>query len=71
MEIPVLIMNRTVGTQRESGTREWINRDKRRRRHVGKSACQAKDVTCIEIKVEKSVSQLSRKAAIVSLVPVP
>ena len=66
MEIPVLLMNRTVGTQRESGARERKDRDKRKRRRIGKSVRQAKDVMCIEIRVEKSVSQLSRKAAIVS-----
>ena len=66
MEIPVLLMNRNVGTQKESGTRERKDRDKRRRCRIGKSVRQAKDVMCIEIQVEKSVSRLSRKAAIVS-----
>ena len=66
MEIPVLLMNRNVGTQKESGTRERINRDKRRRSRIGKSVRQSKGVMCIEIEVEKSVSRLSRKAAIVS-----
>ena len=71
MEIPVLLMNRNVGTQKESGTRERKDRDKRRRSRIGKSVRQSKDVTCIEIQVEKSVSRLSRKAAIVSYIPVP
>ena len=66
MEIPVLLMNRNVGTQKESGTRERKDRDKRRRSRIGKSVRQSKDVMCIEIQVEKSVSRLSRKAAIVS-----
>ena len=38
VEIPVLLYNRTVGTQRESATREWKDRGKRGRSHVGKSA---------------------------------
>ena len=66
MEIPVLLMNRNVGTQKESGARERKNRDKRRSWWIGKSVHQSKDVMCIEIEVEKSVSRLSRKAAIVS-----
>ena len=71
MEIPVLHMDRTVGTQKESVSREWKDRSKRRRRRVGKSALQAKGVTGSEIKVAKHVSWLPRKAAIVPYVPVP
>lgn len=71
MEIPVPHINRTVGTQRESRIREWKDRNKRGRRMVGKSAMQAEDVKWTEIKVGKSVSQLSRKAAIVLYAPVP
>ena len=64
-------MNRTVGTQKESTSQEWKDWYKRRRRMVGKSAIQAKDVTRSEIKVVKCVSRLPRKAAIVSYEPVP
>ena len=71
VEIPVLRNNRTVGTQTESLSREWKNRCKRRRRHIGKSVWQVKDVMRSEILVAKLVSQLSRKAAIVYKVPVP
>ena len=48
-------MDRTVGTQKESVSREWKDRSKRRRRRVGKSALQAKGVTGSEIKVAKQV----------------
>ena len=48
VEIPVLRNNRTVGTQKESVTREWKNRDKRGRSSVGKSAEQSEDVMCTE-----------------------
>ena len=44
VEIPVLLINRTVGTQRESMSREWEDRSKRGRRLVGKSANQSEDV---------------------------
>ena len=44
VEIPVLLVNRTVGTQKESVSRERENRSKRRRSLVGKSAKQSKDV---------------------------
>ena len=37
VEIPVLHMNRTVGTQGESRSAEWKNACKRRRRVIGKS----------------------------------
>ena len=43
-------MNRTVGTQKESTSQEWKDWYKRRRRMVGKSAIQAKDVMWSEIK---------------------
>ena len=71
MEIPVLHMNRTVGTQKESVSREWKDRSKRRSCEIGKSVSQSKDVMGSEIKVAKHVSWLPRKAAIVSYVPVP
>ena len=38
VEIPVLLINRTVGTQRERVSREWKNRSKAGNGHVGKSA---------------------------------
>ena len=60
-----------MGTHVESISREWKYRYKRKRRWVGKSAQQAKDVMCSEIKVAKSGYMLSRKAAIVPYVPVP
>ena len=71
MEIPVLLYNRTVGTQTESVTREWKDRDKRGRSMVGKSAVQSEDVMWTEPIVGKLVSWLPRKAAIVSYKPVP
>ena len=71
MEIPVLHMDRTVGTQKESVSREWKDRSKRRRCMIGKSVIQTKGVMGSEIKVAKHVSWLPRKAAIVSYVPVP
>ena len=71
MEIPVLHMDRTVGTQKESASRGWKDRSKRRRRAVGKSAARAKGVKGSEREVAKRVSRLSRKAAIVPYVPVP
>ena len=37
VEIPVLHMNRTVGTQKESVSREWKDRSKRRSCEIGKS----------------------------------
>ena len=64
-------MDRTVGTQKESTSRKWKSRCKRGRRTVGKSAVQSEDVMRSEIKVPKLVSWLSRKAAIVYIVPVP
>ena len=60
-----------MGTQAESVSREWKDRYKRGRRTVGKSAVQSEDVMRSEIKVAKLVSWLSRKAAIVYIVPVP
>ena len=62
---------RTVGTQRESESREWKNRYKRNTSAVGKSAAQWEDVKWTELKVGKLVSELPRKAAIVYLSPVP
>ena len=55
----------------ESISREWKYRYKRKRCQAGKSAWQAKDVMCSEIKVAKYVSHVPRKAAIVLYVPVP
>jgi hypothetical protein len=54
--VPVLQYNRTVGTQRESGTREWKDRDKRGTSVEGKTAIQWEDVMWSEIKVTKSMS---------------
>ncbi len=71
MEIPVLHMDRTVGTQKESVSREWKDRSKRGRSSVGKSALQSEDVKGSEIKVAKHVSWLPRKAAIDLYVSVP
>ncbi len=71
MEIPVLHMDRTVGTQKESVSREWKDRPKRNRSEAGKSVSQSEDVMGSEIKVAKYVSWLPRKAAIVPYVPVP
>ena len=56
VEIPVLQCNRTVGTQRESGTREWKNRGKRGTGMTGKSVIQREDVMRTEIRVGKSMS---------------
>ncbi len=64
-KIPVPYIIRTVGTQKESVSREWKYRSKRGRRIVGKSAMQAEDVMGSELKVAKYVSRLPRKAAIV------
>ena len=71
MEIPVLHMDRTVGTQKESVSREWKDRSKQGSREIGKSVSQGKTVTGSEIKVAKHVSWLPRKAAIVPYIPVP
>ena len=71
MEIPVPHINRTVGTQRESSSREWRDRYKRGRRMVGKTAMQAEGVKWTEKRVGKTVSQLSRKAAMDLYAPVP
>ena len=60
-----------MGTHVESISREWKYRYKRKRCQAGKSAWQAKDVMCSEIKVAKYVSHVPRKAAIVLYVPVP
>ena len=71
MEIPVLHMDRTVGTQQESVSREWKDRSKQGSREIGKSVSQGRTVTGSEITVAKRVSWLPRKAAIVPYVPVP
>ena len=60
-----------MGTQRESRTREWKDRGKRGTGMAGKSAIQREDVMRSEIKVAKSVDLVSRKAAIVYIIPVP
>ena len=65
MEIPVLLFIRTVGTHVESESREWKDRYKRGSREVGKSASQCEDVMWIELSVEKLMSHVPRKAAIV------
>ena len=71
VDIPVLQYDRTVGTRKESGSREWKARYKRGRSDKGKSVSQSEAVTWSEIKVAKHVSQPPRKAAIVQYVPVP
>ena len=71
VEIPVLRYDRTVGTRKESGSREWKARCKRGTSHFGKSGWQWEAVMRSEIQVAKSVSHASRKAAIVYTVPVP
>ena len=71
VEIPVPYDNRTVGTQKESQSREWKDRYKRRRSKGGKSPLQSEDVMWTELKVGKLVSLLPRKAAIVYHKPVP
>ena len=71
VEIPVLQDIRTVGTQRESESREWKNRCKRSRVVGGKSPTIDPKRNADRTKVGKLTSQLSRKAAIVYLVPVP
>ena len=71
VEIPALHDDRTVGTQKESASREWKDRCKRGRSVSGKSGTQSEDVMRSEISVAKSVSWLPRKAAIVHKIPVP
>ncbi len=71
MEIPVPIHNRTVGTQKESTSREWKDRYKRGRSALGKSGAQSEDVKWTEVLVGKRASWLPRKAAIVYVLPVP
>ena len=71
VDIPVLQYNRTVGTRKESGSREWKARYKRGRSHVGKSAWQSEDVMWTELSVGKYVSHVPGKAAIVHTAPVP
>ena len=50
VEIPVLYCNRTVGTQKESVSREWKDRCKRGRSVSGKSGTQSEDVMRTENK---------------------
>ena len=50
VEIPVLQYNRTVGTHVESISHERKTWYKRRRRMIGKSVIQAKDVMWSELK---------------------
>ena len=64
-------MDRTVGTQKESVSREWKDRSKQGSCETGKSVSQGRTVTGSEIKVAKSGYTLSRKAAIEPYVPVP
>ena len=71
MEIPVLCVPRTVGTHVESMSREREDRYKRGRSKDSKSSLQSEDVMRTEIRVGKSVSHASRKAAIVCIAPVP
>ena len=71
VEIPVLRYDRTVGTRKESGSREWKARCKQGTSRLGKSGRQWEAVMRSEIQVAKSVSHASRKAAIVYTVPVP
>ena len=70
MEIPVLRYDRTVGTRKESESREWKARCKLGTSHSGKSGWQWEAVMRSEIEVAKSVSHASRIAAIVYTVPV-
>ena len=44
VDIPVLQYDRTVGTRKESGSREWKARYKRGTSHIGKSVLQWEDV---------------------------
>ena len=71
VEIPVPYINRTVGTQRESQSREWKDRYKRGRSKGGKSPLQSEDVMWTELSVGKYVSHVPGKAAIVHTAPVP
>ena len=50
VEIPVLYCNRTVGTQKESVSREWKDRCKRGTSTLGKSGVQWEDVMRTENK---------------------
>ena len=50
VEIPVLSYDRTVGTQRESLSRERETRCKRSKSQVGKTAWQSEAVTRTELK---------------------
>ena len=50
VDIPVLSYDRTVGTQKESLSRERENRCKRGRSTAGKSAVQSEDVMRSELK---------------------
>ena len=70
-KIPAPCTDRTVGTQRESASREWKYRCKQRSRVGSKSPTQGEAVMRSELIVAKRVSQLPRKAAIVLYGPVP
>ena len=70
-KIPAPCMDRTVGTQKESASREWKDRCKRGRSTASKSAVQSEYVMRSELIVAKRVSRLPRKAAIVPYGPVP
>ena len=72
MEIPVLRINRTVGTRVESLTRDWKDRSKHkgvesRQNRFLKLKCDGERNRSSEV----SESILSRKAAIALYVPVP
>ena len=71
VDIPVLQYDRTVGTRKESISREWKDRCKRGRSGAGKSVPQSEDVMRTEIEVGKYVSHVPGKAAIVHTAPVP
>ncbi len=49
VEIPVLQYDRTVGTRKESGSREWKARCKRGSSHIGKTVWQCEGVMRSEI----------------------
>ncbi len=71
VDIPVPHGNRTVGTQKESQSRERKDRCKRYPEGRQIPLSKEKDVTGSERKVTKLVSWLPRKAAIDPYVPVP
>ena len=72
VEIPVLRINRTVGTQKDRENREWKNRCKHKDCNLGKSGLQRLKCYADRNKSrEVPESMLSRKAAIALYVPVP